>query len=195
MFSDITQEIEVGHFRRPSAVINESRRIGLRVEIKQTTELLLHGGDVGGDGLFAEQLSFGGLAAGVADRPGRAAGDGDRMMPEQLKPAEAEQRHEIARVQAVGSRIEAAVEGQRRGDLLVQFLPVGAIRNQPAPIQFFQNVHEPQKLSRLTARFTRGKSGSARCRTRLESTTEPGGWKRPELAGRRPALRWASKPR
>ena len=54
-----------------------------------------------------------GLAAGIADGTGRAAGHGDGMMAEQLKPAQRQQRHEIADVQAVGRRVEAAVKRDR----------------------------------------------------------------------------------
>ena len=58
-----------------------------------------------------------GLAAGIAHHAGRPAGNGDRMMAEQLKPSQRQQRHEIADVQAVGGRVEPAVKRDRRGDL------------------------------------------------------------------------------
>ena len=45
-----------------------------------------------------------GLAAGIANGAGRAAGHGNGMMAEQLKPAQREQRHQIADVQAVRRR-------------------------------------------------------------------------------------------
>ena len=63
------------------------------------------------------------------------------MMAEQLKPAQRQQRHQIADVQAVGRRVEAAVKRDGRGDFLGQFRRVGAIGDQAAPFQFFQNAH------------------------------------------------------
>ena len=78
----------------------------LRFKIEQLRQLHLHAGDVAIQNFLGEQLALGGLAAGIADGAGRAAGDGNRMMAEQLKPPQREQRHEIADVQqsAVGSK-------------------------------------------------------------------------------------------
>ena len=82
-----------------------------------------------------------GLAARIANGTGRAAGHGNGMMAEQLKPPQREQRHEIADVQAVRRRVEAAVKRDGRGDFLFQFRRVGAIGDEAAPFQFFQNAH------------------------------------------------------
>ena len=68
-------------------------------KIQQLGELHLHAGDVVVENFLGEQLALGGLAAGIANGTGRAAGDGNRMMAEQLKPSQREQRHEIADVQ------------------------------------------------------------------------------------------------
>jgi hypothetical protein len=68
---------------------------------------------------LGEQLAFCGLAAGIADGTGRAAGHGDGMMAEQLKPAQREQRHQVADVQAVRRRVEAAVKRDRAGFFFV----------------------------------------------------------------------------
>ena len=56
---------------------------------------------------------FCGLAAGIADGAGRAAGDGDGMMAEQLKPAQREQRHKVADVQAVRRRDQSRSKAWR----------------------------------------------------------------------------------
>ena len=84
-------------------------------KIEQLRQLHLHAGDVVIQNFLGEQLAFGGLAARIANRAGRAARDGNRMMAEQLKPPQRKQRHEIADVQAVGGRVEAAVKRDRRG--------------------------------------------------------------------------------
>ena len=74
---------------------------------------------------------------------------GDGVMAQQLKPAQRQQRHQVADVQAVGRGVEAAVERDRaRADALGQFLRVGAIGQQAAPLEFFQDVHGEE--NRLT---------------------------------------------
>jgi len=60
-------------------------------------------------------LALGALAAGVSDQAGRPAGDGDWVVTEQLKASQAEKRDEVADVQAVGRRVEAAVEHDGAG--------------------------------------------------------------------------------
>ena len=70
---------------------------------------------------------------------------GDGVVAQQLEPAQPEQRHEVAGVQAVGGRVKAAVKGDgARADAFGQLLRVGAIGQQAAPLQFVQNVH-PQE--------------------------------------------------
>jgi len=66
------------------------------------------------------------------------------MMTEQLKPAQREQRHEIARVQAVRRRVKTAVKRNRCGDAFGQFRRVGAIGDKAAPFEFFQDAHASQ---------------------------------------------------
>ena len=60
--------------------------------------------------LEREQVALLALAAGVADHAGRAADEGDRPMARLLKPPQHQQRQQAADVQAVGRRIEAAIE-------------------------------------------------------------------------------------
>ena len=85
------------------------------------------------------------LPLGSPMEPGGAARQRDGMMAQQLKPAQRQQRHQVAHVQAVGGRVEPAVEGDRaRADAFGQLRRVRAIRQQPAPLEFFQNVHRRQ---------------------------------------------------
>ena len=85
---------------------------------------------------------------------GRAAGDGNRMMPEQLKPPQREQRHEVANVQTVGGGVEAAIKRDGRGNFFGQLRRIGAIGNKAAPFQFFQNAHAGQvKLPMADCQF------------------------------------------
>ena len=90
----------------------------------------LHAGDVAFQNFLGEQLALLRLAARIADGAGRAAGDGNGMMAEQLKPPQRQQRHQIADVQTVRRRVEAAVKRDGRGDFLFQFRRVGAIGDE-----------------------------------------------------------------
>ena len=67
---------------------------------------------------------------------------GDGVMAQQLEPAQRQQRHEVADVQAVGGGVKAAVERDGAwADAFRQLLRVGAIGQQAAPLEFVQNVH------------------------------------------------------
>jgi hypothetical protein len=64
------------------------------------------------------------------------------MMALQLEAPKADQGNKTAYMQAVGGWIEACVERQRRLSYpRSKRLGVGAIRDQAAPLEFFQNVH------------------------------------------------------
>src|SRR5258708_6484046 len=63
------------------------------------------------------------------------------MMAEQLKASQCEQWNEMADVQTVRRRVEAAVKRDGHGDFFFQFRRVGAIGDKSAPFQFFQNAH------------------------------------------------------
>ena len=142
MLADVAQEIEEADGRRPARVIQQAGGIGGGVEIEQAAELFLDLGDVGVEHFLGEQLALLRLAAGVADGAGGAAGERDGVMAQQLKPAQRQQRHQVAHVQAVGGRVKAAVKRDgARADAFRQLLRVGAIGQQAAPLEFFQNVH------------------------------------------------------
>lgn len=54
-----------------------------------------------------------------------------------LKPAQCQQRHQIADVQAVGCWVKSTVENDRPLlKPLEQSFPVGTVSQQPAPFQF-----------------------------------------------------------
>ena len=77
----------------------------------------------------------------LADHASGAAGEGDRVMAQQLKSPQREQRHEIAHVQAVGGGIETAVERGGHSEALGQLRGVRAIGHEAAPVEFVQNAH------------------------------------------------------
>ncbi len=63
-----------------------------------------HAGDVVVEDFLGEQLSLLRFAAGIADGTRRAASHRNRMMAEQLKAPQRQQRNEIADVQTVRRR-------------------------------------------------------------------------------------------
>src|ERR1035441_9931234 len=109
MLADVAQEFEKTNGGRPALVIQEAGGIGGDVEIEEAAELLLYLGDVGVEDILGEQLALLRAAAGVADGAGGPAGERDGVMAQQLKPAQGQQRHQAANVQAVGGRVKAAV--------------------------------------------------------------------------------------
>src|SRR5581483_5016878 len=164
MLADVAQEFEVTDGSGPGGVVEEAGGVDLGVEVQEAAELFLDGGDVGVEDFAGEQLAFGGLAAGIADGTGGAAGNGDGIMAEQLESPEREERNEDADVQAVGGGIESAVDRGRGGnETFDEFLAVGAIRQQSAPFDFRVDVHQHQSY-RV---WTRGAQGQF--------------WKRPKI--------------
>ena len=127
--------------RNETFAVHEARGILFRLEVEQLGELLLHAGDVVIENFLGEELAFLCFAAGITDATGRAAGDGDGMMPGVLKTSQRQQGHEIADVQTVGGRIEATVKRDGRGEALGQFHRVRAIGDEAAPVQFIQDAH------------------------------------------------------
>ncbi len=139
---------------RPRSVVHKARgiigRSFRRIKFKQPGELHFHAGDVAVENFFRQQLAFGSFAAWITNGTGRAAGNGNRMMAKQLKSSQRKQRHEIADVQTVRRRVEAAIERDGRGKFFGQFRRVRAIGNQAAPFQFFENAHA-RRLNRPRA--------------------------------------------
>ena len=103
---------------------------------------------------LCEKLALGGFAARIADGTRRTTRQRNRMMAEQLKPAQRKQRHKIADVQRIRRRVKAAVKRDGRGNFLRQFRRVGAVGDEATPLQFFKNVHRgrincPQRLRKI----------------------------------------------
>ena len=78
----------------------------------------------------------------VSDHPGGTAGQRDRMVARELESPQHHQADQVARVEAVGGRIDAVVQGDRTGDQPVgQGEAVGAVMDQPAGVEIGQEVH------------------------------------------------------
>jgi hypothetical protein len=118
-------------------IVHEPRGIFLRFKIQQLRELHFHAGDVVIQNFLREQLTLGFCRSDrrcCRSRRRRRQWDDGRA----LKSAQSEQRHEIADVQRIRRRVEAAVKRDGRGDFLFQFRRVGAVGDQPAPFKFFR---------------------------------------------------------
>ena len=125
----------------------QQRGVGRTVKVEPALQLLLLIGNVGIEDFRRKKLSFGISATGIADGAGGATRDRNGMMTEQLKAPKAEKRHQIADVQTVRRRIEAAVKRDRpRSKALVQLRSVGAIIHQTPPLQFLVDIHRAGRL-------------------------------------------------
>src|SRR5690606_8783239 len=118
--------------------------VGAGVEVEEAAELFLHPGDVVLEALGGEELALDGSSAGIANQSGRAAGECERTVARQLKAAKAEKRNEIADMETVSGRIETGIksDGTARESLL-EFLGIGAVGDQAAPGQVFNDTHKP----------------------------------------------------
>ena len=103
------QKIQEENLLRPTGIVQKARRVLLRLEIEPLCELHSDARFVGQQNFLREQLPLLRFSAGVANRAGRAARNGNRMMPQQLEPPQRQQRNQAAHMQAVARRIEAAV--------------------------------------------------------------------------------------
>src|SRR5664280_2229510 len=109
--------------------------------------------------LAREQIAFRRLARGIANHARGAAGQGDRMVTGELEPAQHQLAHEVADVEAVASRIETAIERDRPGgEALAETDEVGAIRDQFAPLEVFEEVHDDRAGYRGEGRGGQGES-------------------------------------
>ena len=84
------------------------------VEVEERLNLALDALDPAGDDLGVVELALG-VLLGVADEAGRPADERERPVAGVLQPAQHEDLHQVAEVQARRGRIEAAVDRHRPG--------------------------------------------------------------------------------
>ena len=124
VLADVTQEIERTHRTKPVEVVGHDGRVGA-VEVEKGGHLPANLVDPAGDDVGRVELAFGCLEAGVADHAGGAANQRDRCMPGLLETLEQQDRHQMAEMQAVGGRVEAAIERHR--GFIQEFVQCGGI--------------------------------------------------------------------
>jgi hypothetical protein len=114
------------------------------LEIDDAGDLLLDCGDVVVQRVVVEEVALLRPAAGIADHPGRAAGEGEGDVTCGLEPPEHDQADQVPVVQAVGGRIAAVVHrdwvtprrqagGQRRA--------VGRVLDETAGLEVGEYIH------------------------------------------------------
>jgi hypothetical protein len=156
VFAGIAEELEVADVTGPGGVIEELGGVGGGIEVEEFGELGFDALDIVIEDFAGEELAFLGFTAGVTDEAGGAAGDGDGVVAGELEAAEGEEGDEVADVEAIGSGVEAAVEGEgfigvdgvgglggvRGGGACGGRLDLeGAIGDEPAPLQFLVDIH------------------------------------------------------
>ena len=127
---------------------------------------------------LVEQVALLGAAAGVADHPGGAAGQGEGAVPGVLEAAQHDQADQVAVVEARRRRVDAVVErdrslrepGRQRG-------PVGGVVHQAALVEVVEEVehrrHRPRQPGPGSSRIGRGARSSGRACGRMAPAHVP----------------------
>ena len=143
VLADVAEELDRRQLARPGQVVLDDRAGRRIVEVDEALELTADPVGPVGDGVGGVQGALAGVAR-VADHAGGAAGQHDRPMPGLLKPPQRQQRNQMAGVQARRGRVESRIDGDGSGGQLGrQRVPVGGLRNQPAPVQLIEDVDVP----------------------------------------------------
>lgn len=141
VLADLAQEVEVVERHGPVGVVHQFCRIRA-VEVQQLRELGLDRRDVVFELFPGQQVALGRLAGGIADHPGGAAGQRQRLVAGELEAAQHQLAHQMPDVQAVRGRIEAAVERDRPlGEPLAQAVEIRAVGDQVAVFEVGDQVH------------------------------------------------------
>ena len=135
MLADVAHEFETVHAAEPVVIVGHDGRVAT-VELEEGLDLAANLVDPGGDDVRRIELALGGLEARVADHAGGAADQRDGLVAGFLEALEDEHRHEVAEVQAVRRRVEAAIERYRfLSQQFVERLGVGDLGDQAAILQ------------------------------------------------------------
>jgi len=87
------------------------------------------------------QVALGAPPARVADQAGGAADHRDGMVPRELQPAHRNQLDQVAEVEALRRRVEAAVEADRvSGQHGAQAIGVRAVGDKASPVEVVEEV-------------------------------------------------------
>ena len=111
VLSDLAQEVDCRHWRRPVEVVDQSCRVR-PAEVKVLRDLLPEVADPLGDGLSVVERALS-RWFGVTDQTGGTTDEPERRVPLELNAAKQKELNKIAKVEAGGCRVEPAVIGDR----------------------------------------------------------------------------------
>ena len=110
MLADVAQEIEAVHAAEPVGVVRHNGGV-FAFKAQKRFQLVADAFYPAGNGFGGIQAALGCFEAGVADHAGCATHQGNRRMPRLLETAQGQHGQQVADMQAVGGRVETAVEG------------------------------------------------------------------------------------
>ena len=136
VLADVPQERNHLELREPLVVVDEQSRLRPPVEVEEGPHLGLEPVGRRRHLLLRAQRALSGLAGRVADEAGPPADQHDRPVAGQLKAPQAEQRHQVAHVEAVGGGIEAHVDqAGRLGEVGGELRGRGDVRHEVALLE------------------------------------------------------------
>ena len=140
MLAQVPQEVDGAHRLGPVQVVDDPRRV-VPAEVEKVLELFLQAGRPAGNDVLGVEGALP-LGARVADEPGRPTHQRQGVVPGELKMTHDLDGYEVPVVKARRSGVEPAIEGdgpvaERRS----QRVNVGVLGDEPAPLQFVQDVH------------------------------------------------------
>ena len=110
MLADVAQEVEAVHAAEPVGVVRHNSGV-FAFKAQKRFQLVADAFYPAGNGFGGIQAALHCFEAGVADHTGRAAHQSNRRMPRLLETAQCQYGQQVADMQAVGGRVETAVEG------------------------------------------------------------------------------------
>ena len=150
MLTQVPQEIDGTHRLGPVQVVDDPRRV-VPAEVEKVLELLLQAGRPAGDDVLGVEDALP-LGAWVANEPGRPTHQRQGVMSGELKMTHDLDGYEVPVVKARRGGVESTVEGDGPvGERRSQRVNVGVLGDEPAPLQFVQDVrHCPVAFRRLS---------------------------------------------
>jgi hypothetical protein len=165
VLADVAQEGDQFQARQPLVVVDQDSGMWPSVEIEEGAHLLFQSPRPHRDLLSRVQRALARLAGRITDESGAPPHQHDGPMPGQLDPAESQERHQTAHVQAVGGGVEAHVDRARRlGQMRGELVGRRDVGHESAPVEILEHWrwHRRQALSGLHYRTPHSPAGRPR---------------------------------
>ena len=132
MLADVAQEVEADHAAEPVGVVRHNGGV-FAFKAQKRFQLVADAFYPAGNGFGGIQAALHCFETRVADHAGRAAHQSNRRMPRLLKTAQCQYGQQVADMQAVGGRVETAVEGDFFSvEQRIERGGIGGLRDQAA---------------------------------------------------------------